>query len=639
MTSRLLEPFELGTLSLRNRLVFAPITTRYATERGEVTERLKAHYEARAKGGVGLIVVEATYVEPRGQAFPNQVSVSSDDLIPGLKELVDVIKRHGCASSIQLHHGGRMAKSALTGSQPVGPSAIAHPRGELPRELMIEEIPAIVQSFADAARRAYEAGFDGIELHGAHAYLIDAFISGASNKRIDQYGGLIENRTRLLVEITTAVRKATAADYPVWVRMNAREYGVEGGTTLSEGLAVAKIAEEAGCDAIHASSFGPATPTNRTTATFRPAVIGHLAAAMKGEVSIPVMAVGRITPNAGEELLERGEADLIALGKALLADPDIPNKLAAGMEREIVPCIVCMYCRDTLYMNDVPGIRCQVNPLLGRDHEPVALPATAAKRVLVVGGGPAGMSAALTAARRGHDVTLWEQGPNLGGQLLPAAVPPHKDRIGYFTRYLTDNLGRARVSVETNKNATKEGILEGSPDAVVLAVGPVPAVPQVPGIETASAVEATDMLANRVKAGKRVVVIGGELVGCEAAEYLAEQGCAVTVTRRGNEMATSIGPSLRQFFLERLQRKGVTLMPGVHYVEARPGSLVVKTPEGNTRVLEADTLVLATGSVANTSLADELAGQIGEVHVVGDCREPRAIVDAVREGYEAGSKL
>ena len=227
MTSRLLEPVDLGSLSLRNRLVFAPITTRYATEGGEVTERLKAHYEARAKGGVGLIVVEATYVEPRGQAFPNQLSIAGDDLVPGLKGLADVIRRHGCASSIQLHHGGRLAKSAYMGCQPVGPSAIAHPRGEMPRELATEEIPAIVQFFADAARRAYEAGFDGIELHGAHAYLIDAFISGASNKRTDQYGGSIENRARLLVEITTAVRKATADDYPIWVRMNGREYGVE----------------------------------------------------------------------------------------------------------------------------------------------------------------------------------------------------------------------------------------------------------------------------------------------------------------------------------------------------------------------------------------------------------------------------
>ena len=638
MTSRLLEPFELGGLSLRNRLVCSPVTTRYATERGEVTPRLKAHYEARARGGVGLIIVEATYVEPKGQSFPNQLSICSDELIPGLTELAGVIRRHGCVPSIQLIHGGRLAKSHLTGCQPVGPSPIAHARGEMPRELAAEEIPAIVQSFAEAARRAYEAGFDGIELHGAHGFLIDAFISGAANKRIDQYGGPIANRARLLLEITAAVREAITPNYPIWVRLNTREYGEQGGIALSEGLAVGRMAEEAGCCAIHASAFGRATPTNRTTATFNPAVIGHLAAAMKEAVDVPVIAVGRITPEAGEEMLERGEADLIALGMALLADPEIPNKLAAGAERDIVPCIVCFYCRDTAAKNDA-GTHCQVNPRLGRNHEQVAPPAESPKRVLVVGGGPAGLMAALTAARRGHKVTLWERSPRLGGQLLPAAVPPHKDRIGRLTGYLVDSIVRAGVKVVTSKNTTGADIVEADAEVVVLAVGPAPATPQVPGIAEAGAVDASDILGNRVKTGKRVVVIGGELVGCETAEYLAERGCVVTVTRRGPEMATRIGPTLRQFFLERLQRKGVILMPGVRYVEARPGSLVVETADGNTRVLEADTLVLAVGSVANTSLADELAGQVAEIHTVGDCREPRAIVDAVREGYDIGSRV
>jgi len=639
VTSRLLEPFELGSMKLRNRLVFAPITTRYALESGEVTERLKSHYEARARGGVGLIVVEATYVEPRGQAFPNQLSISDDRAIPGLRELADAIKRHGCAASIQLHHGGRLAKSAYTGSQPVGPSAIAHARGEMPRALETDEIPSIVQAFAEAARRARQAGFDGIELHGAHAYLIDAFISGASNTRSDQYGGSIEDRARLLVEIVASVRRATSADYPIWVRMNGREYGEPGGTTLAEGLRVARIVQDAGCCAIHVSAFGGATPTNRTTANFKPAVIRHLSAAVKRAVDIPVMAVGRITPESGEEMLERGEADLIAVGKALLADPEMPNKLAVDANRDIVPCIVCMYCRDTLYMNDVPGIRCQVNPLLGHDHESLPQAATSPRRVLVLGGGPAGMMAAITAAKRGHEVTLCEKASELGGQLLPAAVPPHKDRLGCLTRYLVDSVTRSGVDVQVDTEATREEVARWQPDAVIVAVGPTPALPQVPGIERVETVEASDVLLSRVKVGKRVVVVGGELVGCEVAEYLAERGRFVTVTRRGPEMATSIGPSLRQFFRERLQKKGVVLMPGVTYLEARPGGLIVRDKDGETRVLEADTIVLATGSVPAPRVADEVRSLGIETHVVGDCLEPRAIVDAIREGYHAGCSV
>jgi 2,4-dienoyl-CoA reductase-like NADH-dependent reductase (Old Yellow Enzyme family) len=270
MTRRVLEPFGLGPLSLKNRLVLAPITTQYAGERGSVTERLKAHYEARARGGVGLIIVEATYVDPVGQAFVNQLGIYDDSLVPGLRELAAVIKRHGCVAAIQIHHGGRMARSDQSGMQPVAPSAIADPRGELPRELSEAEIQATVKSFILAAVRAQEAGFGAIEVHGAHSYLVDGFISPASNKRTDKYGGSVANRARFMVEILEGVRAATGPGFPVWVRMNGREYGVEGGTTLEQALEVARLAERAGAVAVHVSAYGPATPTNRTTAVFKP---------------------------------------------------------------------------------------------------------------------------------------------------------------------------------------------------------------------------------------------------------------------------------------------------------------------------------------------------------------------------------
>ncbi len=639
MTRLVLEPFRLQNLALKNRLVFAPITTRYADARGYVTERLKAHYEVRARGGVGLIVVEATYIEPVGQAFADQLSICDDTYIAGLRELAMVIKRHGCVAAIQLHHGGRLAKSAFTGMQPVAPSAIADAANEKPRELTLKDIESIVRSFGLAAARAKEAGFDAVEIHGAHSYLVDQFISAASNKRTDRYGGDIANRSRFMVEVIEAARAAAAPDFPVWVRINGREYGVRDGTTIEEAIEVSKRAEAAGSVAIHVSAYGPATPTNRTTATFQSAVIAPLAAAIKAEVSVPVIAVGRITPQAAEALLERGSADLIAMGKALLADPEIPNKLAAEREEDIRPCIVCMYCRDALRRADMAGIRCQVNPCVGSDHEPLPPLPERPRRVLVIGGGPAGMCAALSAADRGHSVSLWERSGQLGGQLLAAAVPPHKDRIAAFTRYLVHRLEEAHVTVETGREATVDSVRAENPDVVIVATGPGKVVPDIPGLDGATTVHASDVLLGAVRTGRHVAVIGGEVVGCETAEYLAERGKAVTLLRRGPEMAMSESPSLRAFFMERLARKGVVMMPGVKYREARAGYLVVEMPDGAIRTIKADTIVLAAGSTPNTALAEALRGAVPEVLLAGDCLKPRAIVDAVSEGWLAGLKV
>jgi 2,4-dienoyl-CoA reductase-like NADH-dependent reductase (Old Yellow Enzyme family)/thioredoxin reductase len=636
MTRLVLEPFRVGNLDLKNRFVFAPITTRFATARGYVTDRLKAHYEARARGGAGLLVVEATYIEPVGQAFADQLSICDASYIEGLRELTDAIRRHGCACAIQLHHGGRLAKSAFTGMQPVAPSPVPDPAFEVPRELTVDEIRAIVQSFARAAARAEAAGFDGVEIHGAHNYLVDQFLSGASNKRTDSYGGDIANRCRFMVEVIEAARGATGPGFPVWVRINGREYGVRGGTTLEEATEAARRAEKAGAVAVHVSAYGPATPTNRTTATFQSAVIGSLAAAIKREVTVPVIAVGRITPAAAETMLEEGGADLVALGKALLADPEIPNKVAEAREEDIVPCIVCMYCRDALRRPDMSGIRCQVNPRLGSDHEPLPPAPARPKRVLVLGGGPAGMSAALAAAERGHSVTLWERAGQLGGQLLPAAVPPHKDRIAALTRYLVRQVERSGITVATGTVATIEAVQAAAADVIIVATGPHATLPDIPGLEDAGAVFATEVLLGNARTGRRVVIIGGELVGCETAEFLAERGKTVTVVRRGPEMATSVSPSLRQFFLERLARKGVALLPGIGYREARPGFLTVDAADGTTRTIEADTIVVAAGSIADCSLVDGLRGCVAEVRAAGDCVAPRGIIDAVSEGRAAG---
>jgi 2,4-dienoyl-CoA reductase-like NADH-dependent reductase (Old Yellow Enzyme family)/thioredoxin reductase len=639
MTGRVLESFQLGPLSLRNRLIFAPITTEYAAERGEVTERLKAHYDARARGGAALIIVEATYIAPVGQAFPHQLGIHDDRLIPGLRELAATIKRHGSFAAIQLHHGGRMARPDLTGMQTLAPSALATPGRGVPAEMSEEQIRATIESFVRAALRAREAGFNAIELHGAHSYLVDNFISPSANQRTDRYGGDVANRARFMVEVLAGMRVAAGPGFPIWVRMNGREYGVEGGTTLEDALQVARLAEQAGAIAIHVSAYGPTTPTNRTTPVFKPAVIADLSAAMKQAVSIPVIAVGRITPEAAEDLVGSDRADLIAIGKGLLADPDMPRKLASGREDRIVPCIVCMQCRDVLQTPGKVGITCQVNPKLGRDDEAEPTETTTPKQVLVVGGGPAGMVAAATAAERGHSVTLWEKGAALGGQLLEAAAPPHRDRIRAFTEYLIREVERACVRVELGKEASAGEIVKTNPDVVILATGPAPLMPDIPGVELLHLVDAGQVLLGAAKVGRQVVIIGGETVGCETAEFLSERGRVVTVTRRGPEMATRVGPSLRPHLLERLRDKGVTLLPGVTYMAAAPGVLTVRTADGATRKLEADSFVRATGSTGDARLYRELEGRVAEVYMAGDCSSPRFIGDAVKEGYDLGSGI
>jgi 2,4-dienoyl-CoA reductase-like NADH-dependent reductase (Old Yellow Enzyme family)/thioredoxin reductase len=627
MKGRLWEPFHIGSMALKNRVVMPPMVVRYAADDGLVTERIKDYYEARGKGGVALVIVEATYVHPQGQAFANQLGISDDKFLPGMSELVQAVHRHDTRIAIQLHHGGREARSALMGTPPVAPSPLPGLAGETPEELTVDQIAEIVSFFARAALRARKAGFDGVELHGAHGYLIDQFLSPASNKRGDSYGGELSNRSRFMVEVIGAVRKAVGADYPVWVRMDGREYGIDGGITLEDARETARIAQDAGVDAIHVSAWGPKAPNNLTTATFTTAVLEEPAANIKKAVDVPVIAVGKITPEAGERLLIEGKADLIAFGKALLADADYVSKAATDRLGDITPCIDCMECRNDIRLPEMVGIRCSVNAILGREKEFKIAPAAQTKKILVIGGGPAGMEAARVAAMRGHRVTLWEKDSRLGGQLVQAAIPPHKARIAPLTIYLQTQLEKHGVKVELNRTATAQLIEEAQADVVVLATGVRPSIPDIPVLE------------GKATAGDSVAIIGGELVGCETAEFLAAEGKKVTVLRRSQEMALKVGPSLRNFLLSRLTEKGVALLPGVNYEKVGPDGLVITTREGEKKTIAADTIVLASGSLPDRALFQELKGKRPEVHCIGDCVAPRMIRDAIAEGFRLGLEI
>ncbi len=637
MKSRLWEAFRIGKMELRNRIVMAPMGTKHASKEGYVTDQIKDYFEARARGGVGLIIVEATLVHPRGRAFENLLEITDDKFIPGLSELVGVIHKHGAKAAIQLQHCGRMAKSILTGMQPVAPSPIPRPGGEVPKELTVGEIKEIIGYFADAAVRAKKAGFDGIEIHGAHGYLIDQFLSPSSNKRKDRYGGGAQNRARLLTEIIQAIKGGVGGGFPVWCRINGMEYGTKGSTTLEDAKETARLAQEAGADAIHVSAHGPKALQHQQVLKPVSGVFADLAKGIKEVVTVPVIVVGRVTPEAGERILSEGKADLVAIGKALLTDPEIPNKVASGKLEDIKPCILCMACRDDLFENGA-SVRCQVNPAMGREAEFKIVPAKTAKKVLIVGGGPAGMEAARVAALRGHKVTLWEKSPKLGGQLNYAVIPPYKNGIQPLIKYFEIQMRKLGIEVELGKAATAAMVKKFQPEATVGATGSVPIIPETCKEKRSNIVTALEVLGGYKEIRERVVVVGGGRIGCEVAEFLAERYNDVMILEMLEEIGSDIGLSLRPTIVERLKAAGIQIETSIKIVEITEKG-VRGLRNGSSEFFNAGTMVIAVGMKSERQLVENIEGIVPEIHVVGDCIEPRRIREAITDGYRAGLKL
>jgi 2,4-dienoyl-CoA reductase-like NADH-dependent reductase (Old Yellow Enzyme family)/thioredoxin reductase len=638
---RLFQPGYIGIIALNNRMVMPPIGTNFASEDGQVTEQLLNYYEARARGGPGLVIVEVACIEaPVGIGIGHELVIDDDRFLSGLSKLAEVIKKHGARAAIQLHHAGMDAKPAMTGQQAVGPSAVSIPTPgrEVAHELSVSEIANLVELFARAAVRAQRAGFEAVEVHGAHPYLVAQFNSAAWNKRQDAYGGELRNRARFLLEIIKAIKEAAGADFPVWPRINAIEYELEGGLSLEEGKQLARMVEDAGADAVHVSCYGwgasAMASIPESAGTLLP-----LAREVKKGLSLPVIAVGRITPELAEQALGEGWADFIGTARALLADPDYITKLAEGRPEEVNPCIACSHCIHAISFWDQP-LTCTVNPALGREREYAITRATKPKRVLVVGGGPAGMEAARVAALRGHQVTLCEKDSRLGGQLNLALVPPNKrERIEPLAKYLSAQLEKLNVDVRLGTEATPELLEQLKPDAVVLACGVNNRVPEIPGIDRPNVVSYEDVLEDKVTVGDKVAVIGGELVGCETAEFLAEQGKQVTIMRRGQRIATKVLPAVRFPLLSRLRSNGITMLTQVNYQEIDDRGIVLTTKEGELKSIEADTVVLAAGADPNNKLYQALEGKAKELYLIGDAAEPRSILEAVADGARVGRTL
>ncbi len=643
--SHLFEPGSIGKLKIRNRLVLPPMATMFAEEDGSVSDMTMDYYEARARGGMGLIIVEIT--APGMQCTgPHQLSLGDDRFIPGWKRLAEAVHRHGAKIAIQLQHStmenrdGRFVQ--------VGPSAVIVPARVMgapdnpPHELSEGEIRDIVGWFAGASVRAKKAGLDGVEIHGAHQYLVASFLSPATNRRTDKYGGSVENRARFMVEILKAVRKAVGADFPLWIRLNGQEWGVDNGQTLDDTRVFARLAVKAGAQAIHVSGYGAGSFITKAPIADTAGVLVPLAAEIKKVVSVPVIAVGRLDPAIGEKALAEGKADFVAIGRRNLADPELASKTAEGREDEINPCIGCLECIDRragIFDQSNFRVVCTINPVNGHEKEYAITPAKTIKTVVVVGGGPAGMIAARVAALRGHKVTLFEKGPVLGGLLNIAAVPPHKEDIVPWIRYLADQLSRAGVQVRLNSEATPAVLETLKPDAVVIATGGTPLRLDIAGVDRPWVTTAEDVLSGRRQVGQKVVIIGGGQVGCETADYLAGQGKQVTVIEVLKKAASDMYVMVRHRLMDDLRSRRVVLLTGARCEAILEGSVLVTTGDGKRENIPAETVIIAVGYRPDNSLQEALRGRFDEVYCIGDASKPRRICDAVQEGYLTGLRI
>lgn len=624
-------------MSLKNRLVMPPMGTRLGSYHCEVTERLRAYYAERARGGVGLVIVQFTFVAPEGRNGPYTTGITDDSVIPGYRGLASDIHAGGAKAAIQLAHVGAVARSAVIGTRPVGPSAVAAKGGEMPRELSVAEIENLVEKFAQAARRARDAGFDAVEFHAAHGYLLNQFLSPLWNLRQDDYGGNTENRCRFLKEIVERTRGLLGAEYPILVRLCADEF-VPGGITLEEGCRIASLLEAAGVDMLDVTGGIGETMGSSVPSTFVPpgGSLLPLAAAVREVVKAPVIAVGKLhTPEVAEGVLAEGRADLIALGRALIADPYWPVKAAEGRWEEIRPCLACAAPDCHGRTGRGLDLACVVNPLAARERLFPLGTVTNPKRIAVVGGGAAGVQAALAAASRGHDVTLYERGAELGGQVPLAAAPPHKTEMGRYLAHMRYAIAQSPVRLIVGTDVKAEDLLASRPDVVIVATGSQPTLGPMP-IRDQQVATAWEVLSGRTEVGEHVVVIGGGDVGCETAEFLAARDKRVTIVELLPEVATELIWWTRELLLEQLASHQVEILTNSKVISVAGGTVKYERAGITNEIRGVDSVVFAAGVKPDDSLARRLDGSGVEVRVAGDCLRPGNLAAAVRGGFEAG---
>jgi len=636
--AHLFSPIKVGSLQLKNRIVLLPMAL-YA-DNGYPSARQTRFLLERARGGAGVVCIPLNTI-PKGSEFSGSMScdISEDVYIKPLKELTTRV--HDCGTPIvgQLISLMFWRKDGESPLEVVGPSEVSvRPKAHKPRALTVEEIHLFTRQYADAAQRAREAGFDGVEVMGGIGGTISRFMSPTANQRQDDYGGSFENRMRLPLEIMEQSRAAAGRDYNVLWRYSGHEF-VDGGYGVEEACEIGRALEKAGAGWLNLQVGWHDTTTPLVTKEVPQGHFVYIAEKIKNSVNIPVVTGYRITdPEMADQIIAEGKADLIGMARALISDPELPNKAVAGRLHAINRCICCCRCLDQGLAQQQPLEICSVNARVGDEILTDIKLAGRARSILVIGGGPAGMEVARVAALRGHKVTLWEKSERLGGLLHYAKAPACKWEIDYLIDYLTDQLKELDVAVVLNKEADSSFIINEGADAVILATGSKPCIPRIPGIDRAGVITALEMLSGEKKAGGKVVVIGGGTIGCEIAEMLASEGKRVTILEMLPKIGMDIGPTERFIMLSSLREKGVDLQVTAQAIGISAAG-VEAVCDGSNRLFEADTVVIATGMQSDNELSTGLAGKLPEVYSIGDCVDPKRIGEAVKEAYRVALKL
>lgn len=646
--SCLAESLRIGRITAKNRIWLSPMETNTCSVDGELTDVQLAHYEARAKGGAGMLIQEFTAVDGEHTVRPLQLRIDDDKFKVRLSRLVDAVHTYGTPIICQLHHAGMFSSQ-----DPVSPSGVAcYELGKghyiQPRVMTIEEIEEARQKFIDAAVRAKEIGYDGVELHGATAYLLAQFFSGYNNKRTDKYGGSLEGRMMLAIEIVQGIRKACGPDFTVGYTMCYNDW-LPGGSNFEDTMAFAIKLEREGIDFIDFQTEGTYETFTleqcAAGARRQPKGIFQTVKEFKKALHVPIScrAAGEYDPKVWEEAVKNGYVDAIRAAKAHLAEPALASKILKGKEEDVRPCIRCLNCLDSAVVKHM-ALNCSVNSGCAHGEEEIGK-ADSAKKVLVIGGGPAGLEAARVAALRGHQVTLWEKEDHLGGNLYIASLPIGKEEFNKFTEWAERQCRKLGVSICLGKEATAEEVKKFAPEAVIYAAGSNPIMLRVQGADQAHVILAKEALLGTKPIGKKVAVIGGGEVGIETADALLYKNIADEVTivemqydigrdMAGMDKASLMGNQFPKYFPQRLH-----ILVDTKLDEIREKSIVVEDRNWKKTEIEADTVILAVGYGANRSLYEELEDMVDEIYVIGDANRPRKIVNAVHEGNKIARQI